>query len=146
MGSFLLSRKLLCTSLAFNSNSQDKTGYAAVTKQNNKISMALYIKKFIYHLSKINLKCKWLNHPLYGTSAIHDVLIYVAKSSQHKSVSIIRKTKEKRNRRIAEGLEAIYFTYAHISLAITSLMALPNCKGVGNIVSYMPREERRDRC
>lgn len=45
---------------------------------------------------------------------------------------MIRKTEKKRNR-IAEGLEATHFTYAHVSWARISLMAPLNYKGTGNM-------------
>lgn len=44
--------------------------------------------------------------------AIHAALICETKASLHEVVSMIGPREEKRNRRIAEGLEAIHFTHA----------------------------------
>lgn len=133
-------RRLLCTPLAFNSNIQDKVGYATVTKQ---ISVALHTTKFfITQKSKLQVQVTHQgNHPLSGAPASQAALICEIKSSWHEDISMTRQRKEKKNRRIAEGLEAIYFTYAYGSLASLSHMILPNCTQAGNIVSCAARME-----
>lgn len=78
--------------------------------------------------------------------AIHAALICETKASLHEDVSMIRQREEKRNRRIAEGLEAIHFTHAYGSLVSLSHMILFNCQQARNIVSYVFGEERRARC
>lgn len=96
-------RRLLCIPLAFNSNSQDKIGYAAVTKQNNILSGFTHQKVYLsLKQNKLQVQVTLQdNHPPHGASAIHAALIYEAKLSQHEGVFMIRKTEEKRNRRIA---------------------------------------------